>query len=399
MKRFIVPFALATALFPVSVFTSCAPVPRPEGEGLHPSTISLAPGRTRGFVSDLPGEVAWSISGQTGRETEINDRGFLRIGRDETASHVIVRVALAADPSVFATAVVTIDSASIIDGLTRGLNFDQYPSLREVHADYFLIGAAGDGNIGTGSFVNTEAVPRGALIAHHFNTWTFENSMKPQPLRGVDPANAMQPRDQWPGLAVPTNTMNAAIDKYPGMAIIGHTLAWHSQSPAWMWDRHEGGTANRDVALRNMRHHVIETMELWGARLQAMDVVNEAIGSVSPADPRDWRGALARGEGWYPTLGHGWVEYAFVFAAEVADARGYAVRLYYNDFQLHTTNKGLAVYEMIKPSSLTRTSTAWTSFFYCTLPPCPSRLAGTGSARASISSGQWQEAMGTPPRR
>jgi len=348
MKNPLIPFVLVTALFTVSVFTACAPPPSPEGEGLHPSEITLAPGRTRGFVWDLPGDVVWSISRQTSRYTTINDGGFLRIGRNETARHVIVRAALAADTSVFATAVVTIDNASIIDGLTRGLNFDQYPSLREVYADYFLVGAAGDGNIGIWSFVNTADVPRGALIAHHFNTWTFENSMKPHPLRGGDAANALQPLAEWPGLAQPTNTMNAAKDKYPDMAIIGHTLAWHSQSPAWMWDRHDGGTANREVALHNMRHHITGVMTHWGARLQAMDVVNEAIGSVSPDNPRDWRGALARGEGWYPTLGYGWVEYAFIFAAEVVDDRGYAVKLYYNDFMLYTTNKGLAVYEMIK---------------------------------------------------
>ena len=340
MKRLLV-------LCVIAVFAACAP-PSPEGEGLSPSAITLAPGRTRGFVFDLPGEVRWSVSGQTSRDTAINEGGFLRIGSNETARHIIVRASLVSDASVFATSVVTVNESSIIDGLTRGLDFDRYPRLREVYADYFLIGAAGDGGIGIGSFVNTETAPRGALIAHHFNAWTFENSMKPQPLRGVNPANALQSRDEWQGFAHPTSTMNAARDKYHGMAIIGHTLAWHSQSPAWMWDRHDGGAADRDTALRNMQHHIIEVMEQWGGQLQAMDVVNEAIGSVFPDDPRDWRRALSRGEGWYPTLGYGWVEYAFIFAAEVADRRGYAVRLYYNEFLLHTANKGLAVYEMIK---------------------------------------------------
>jgi len=322
--------------------------PPPVGEGVHPAEITLAPGRTRGFIitDDLPGggPVIWSISGQQSPNTTINQGGFLQISEDEPiTSNIIVRAERADDNTIYGTAGVAVRNWSVIDSLVRGLNFDQYPSLREIHADYFLIGAAGDGNVATGSFAGA----RGSLVEYHFNTWTFENSMKVQPLRGNNAANRLQHHSQWS--SAPDNTIAGARHRYADMAMIGHTMAWHSQSPAWMWDRHiDGGPANRDTALENMQHHIRGTMTRWGAELQAMDVVNEAIGSVSPANPQDWRGALSRGEGWYPTLGYGWVEYAFIFAAEIADELGLDAKLYYNDFLLHTTNKGIAVYEMVK---------------------------------------------------
>ena len=336
--------------FSINIISSGLP-PQETPFKIHPLEIVLNPDRTRGFIAIMLDDIEtpaikWSVTGHKSSATNISSGGFLRVGADEPFGTIIVRAELFDNPDVFATASVTVSDASIIDGLERGLNFSQYPSLREVHADYFLIGAAGDGNIGTGSFIDTAATPRGSLISHHFNTWTFENSMKVQSLRGSDAANRLQPHEQWPN--GPTNTINAARHSYNNMAMIGHTLAWHSQSPAWMWDRHEGGNANRDIALENMRHHITGTITRWGSELQAMDVVNEAIGSVNPANPQDWRNALSRGEGWYPTLGHEWVEYAFIFSAEITDSLGLDMKLYYNDFLLHTTNKGIAAYEMIK---------------------------------------------------
>ena len=318
---------------------------------LFPQEITLAPNRVRGFEVDGFGvdraELSWSLSGNLSAETTI-ENGFLRIAGDNPPGTIVVRAYVTADPTIYGIAVVTVGGAStsLIHNLPAGLNFDQYPSLRAVYADYFIMGVAGDAHLiaGDAGVANL----RGQLIGHHYNSWSFENSMKPQPLRGNNAANRLQPSNQWPGIAGPTNTMNAALARYAGMSFAGHTTAWHSQSPDWMWDRHASGNTNREVALENLQFHIHETFRQFGDQISSMDVVNEALGSVNPANPEDWRSALTRGEGWAPTLGYDWVMYAFIFAAEIVDELGVDVTLYYNDFLLHTTNKGIATYTMVR---------------------------------------------------
>lgn len=325
-------------------------IPGPGVATLLPETITLQPNRVRGFEIQGFGversELSWELSGNVSANTTITN-GFLSIADDNPLGTIVVRAFVTANPEIYGVATVTVGGAStsLIHNLPAGLNFDAYPSLREVYADYFLMGVAGD----TAQINNTPLGQlRSRLVGHHYNSWSFENSMKVQPLRGNTAANRLQPVSAWPGLAGPTNTMNAARAAYAGMSFAGHTTAWHSQSPEWMWDRHPGGTANRQIGLENLHHHVRGTFEQFGAQISSMDVVNEAIGSVSPTDPGNWRNSLARGEGWYPTLGAYWVMYAFIFAAEIVDELDQDVTLYYNDFLLHTGNKGYSVYRMVR---------------------------------------------------
>ena len=324
-------------------------IPAPGVGTLIPENITLAPNRVRGFEIDGFGvdrsELSWHLSGNLSPHTTIED-GYLRIADDNPLGTIVLRAYVTADPTIYGIAVITVGgaSSSIIHDLPAGLNFDAYPSLREVYADYFLMGVAGD----TGQ-INTTPLGqlRSRLVGHHYNSWSFENSMKVQPLRGNNAANRLQPSSQWPGVQGPRNTMNAARAAYPQMSFAGHTTAWHSQSPDWMWDRHAGGNANREIALENLYHHIRGTFTEFGTEISSMDVVNEAIGSVSPTNPGNWRDAITRGEGWAPTLGYYWVMYAFIFAAEIVDELELDVTLYYNDFLLHTTNKGYSVYRMV----------------------------------------------------
>jgi|GEM_PF-1807099 len=345
-------FAETTDL--VSFDESAASVEVDEGAvnpSLHPSQITLAPRRVRGFEIDGFGverdELSWYLSGDVSSNTTI-ENGFLRVAADQPQGIMTVKAYVTHAPLIYAIAEVVIGGpeTSLIYNLPAGLHFDQYPSLREVYEDYFMMGVAGDAHLIAGQTGIADL--RGQLIGHHYNSWSFENSMKPQPLRGNNAANRLQPSNQWPGIAGPTNTINAARARYDGMTFAGHTTAWHSQSPDWMWDRHPDGHTDRDVALENLQFHVHETFRQFGDQLSSMDVVNEALGSVNPTNPSDWRDALTRGEGWSPTLGSDWVMYAFVFAAEIVDELGLDVTLYYNDFLLHTTNKGIAAYTMVR---------------------------------------------------
>ncbi|TFH70610.1 endo-1,4-beta-xylanase [Cellulomonas sp. HD19AZ1] len=208
-----------------------------------------------------------------------------------------------------------------------GQTFEHYPPMKDQHADRFSMGIFGAGEI------------EGLL--YNYASYTPGNEMKPESTQ----------RDKG---VFTYDAAEAAFARYtsrnPDLALYGHTLAWHSQSPTWMWDApparfDQPGTFDRDTALANLNAHVENVLGHFGDRLVAVDVVNEAVGTANPAD---WRGSLAKGEGWYQALGADWVELAFVKAAEVVDAHGWDVKLTYNDFGLDSPAKARVVYEMVK---------------------------------------------------
>ena len=327
----------ASAASPPLTVTTLAPAV--DGFDLHPEAITLAPGRTRGFIPvGYDGEVTWAISGNTNDDTYINAGGFLRIDAEESAPFINVTATSVANNTQTGTAVVTISDVSVIDGLTRGLNYYEYPSLREHFADFFLIGGAGDGNINTGSFQQTATNPHTSFIRHHLNAWTFENSMKPTPLRG-----AAGPNGGWS--VGPTNTIAGARNAYPGMNMIGHTLTWHSQSPATFWN-----VPTREIAWNGMYSHIRGVFDRWGHELQAIDVVNEAMGSIGADEAHNWRQSLTNlNMGWVMSpLGSDWVESAFIAAAMAVDYLDLDVVLYYNDFGEYGLIRWTAIYHMVR---------------------------------------------------
>jgi GH35 family endo-1,4-beta-xylanase len=212
-----------------------------------------------------------------------------------------------------------------------GRNYDQYPALKDVYRNYFMVGTVGPL---TG--------PRSGLIGYHFNSYTPENEMKPSNVQNVKE----------------TFTFNNLNDLLSGVTalsgdikLIGHTLTWHSQSPNWMWDaspsRYEQpGTFDKTTALANLNNHIDTVLGEYGGQLHSIDVVNEAVGTANPAD---WEASVNKGEGWCLALGSEWVELAFLRAAKVVDSHPkWDCKLYYNDIGLDTAAKAQTVYEMVK---------------------------------------------------
>jgi Beta-1,4-xylanase len=206
--------------------------------------------------------------------------------------------------------------------IPAGLNYDQYPALKDVYQDYFMVGTVGPL---TG--------PRSDLISYNFNAYTPENEMKPQNVQNVKGVYTFDNLDNLLG-----NVTSLSSD----MKLIGHTLAWHSQTPNWMWD---APNFDRNTALGNLQDHIDTVLGQYGEQLYSIDVVNEAIGTASPAD---WQASLNKGEGWSLALGPDWVELAFLEAAKVIDENGWDTKLYYNDFGLDSQAKAQTVYEMVK---------------------------------------------------
>jgi len=205
---------------------------------------------------------------------------------------------------------------------SAGLNYDQYPALKDVYKDYFMVGTVG-----------SLAGPRSDLIRYHFNAYTPENEMKPQSVQNVKDAFTFTNLD---------NLLNNVTALSGDIKLIGHTLAWHSQTPNWMWDT---PGFDRSIALKNLNAHIDKVLGQYGEQLYSIDVVNEAVGKANPAD---WRTSLDKGEGWFLALGSDWVELAFLEAAKVVDDNGWDTKLYYNDFGLDSEAKAQTVYAMVK---------------------------------------------------
>ena len=212
-----------------------------------------------------------------------------------------------------------------------GQTYDKYPALKDVYEDYFTTGIFGSGETN-------------ALI-HNFAAYAPGNEMKPDSTQSVKGTFTYIAAD---------NAFDNLLSKNPGMLFYGHTLAWHSQSPTWMWDappaRYEQpGTYDAVTALANLNNHIENVLGYYGGRLKGVDVVNEAIGTVNKDDPENWKAALAKGEGWYMALGSEWVEKAFLKAAQVVDSHPeWDCKLIYNDFGLDSLNKAKAVYAMVR---------------------------------------------------
>jgi endo-1,4-beta-xylanase len=106
-----------------------------------------------------------------------------------------------------------------------------------------------------------------------------------------------------------------------GMAIRGHTLAWHNQLPDWL----TGGNFTRDEAIAILREHINTLMTRYKGRIIAWDVVNEAVDDAT--------GQLRTGSFFFQKIGPDYVKLAFQFARQ-ADP---SAKLYYNDY----SNEGL----------------------------------------------------------
>lgn len=222
------------------------------------------------------------------------------------------------------------------------------PSLAEAFAEYFLMG-----NIwSTASRMNAFNTNEGFL--HHFNSVTAENNHKVDTIAANRGTWTFRTADEIVGWAEEND-----------LAMIGHTLVWHSQSPPWLTT--VPGTTDsltRAEAIENMHLYISTVASRFSGRMAAWDVVNEAVWGVNAsnwqANP-DWRAHLrSAGRGlqeerqsqWYDTFANGatgdecgsdYIFYAFRFA-RIYDP--FAI-LYYNDYNDHVPGKRDAIAQMV----------------------------------------------------
>jgi endo-1,4-beta-xylanase len=198
------------------------------------------------------------------------------------------------------------------------------PTLRQAAGDRMLIGAA----IMSHHLDQPELAD---LIKQQFNSLTCENEMKPDQLQREKGKFTFEKADKIAAFAQANN-----------MKVIGHTLCWHQQSPAWLFANENKQPLSRDEALANLKQHITTVMQHYKGKVYGWDVVNEAIGDSEPY----LRDTPAR-----KAIGDDFIVKAFQFAHEAdPDAQ-----LYYNDYNIelpYKREKGLRLIRELKAAGV-----------------------------------------------
>jgi endo-1,4-beta-xylanase len=203
------------------------------------------------------------------------------------------------------------------------------PSLKDVYADDFPIGAAIEPNQTTGLVAE--------LLKKHVNLIVAENAMKPA---SIQPSEG---RFNWTGA-----DRIVQFARENGMQLRFHTLVWHNQVPNWFFLDASGKPMvdetdpekreqNKRLLLQRLETHVKTVVERYKDDIKSWDVVNEVI---EPADPDGMRNSL-----WYQIAGIDYIETAFRAARE---AGGPDIRLYINDYSTDDPKKRDRLYELVK---------------------------------------------------
>jgi endo-1,4-beta-xylanase len=177
-------------------------------------------------------------------------------------------------------------------------------SLKSLAPKSLLIGAAINQRVGDGA-----DAANAAIVETHFTTVTPENLLKWGPVHPEPARYNFEPADRY-----------VAYGEQHGLAVIGHTLVWHQQTPRWVFAGESGGPADRETLLRRMREHISTVVGRYKGRVRGWDVVNEAL---------DEDGTL-RKTPWLDIIGEDFIAKAFEYARE-ADPNA---ELYYNDYNL-----------------------------------------------------------------
>ena len=191
-------------------------------------------------------------------------------------------------------------------------------ALKEIFKNDFKIGAA----LNRRQIFENDL--RGAeIIKTHFNSITPENVLKwalvhPEPAR-----YDFEAPDRF-----------VKFGEKHGMFIVGHTLVWHNQTPAWVFQNEKGNSVNRETLLKRLRDHIFTVVGRYKGRIKGWDVVNEALN----------QDGTMRQSSWMKIIGEDYLELAFKFAHE-ADA---SAELYYNDYDLELPAKRAGAVALIK---------------------------------------------------
>lgn len=211
--------------------------------------------------------------------------------------------------------------------------------LQDVYANYFRLGTALPSHVLSNSTLM-------ALVLKEFNSVTCENEMKPD-------ATMNQGGSSGNNIAVTLNSCASLLNycAQNNIAVRGHTLVWHSQTPLWIFKEGfnaSGSWVSPSVMNQRMESYIknifaaIQT-QYPTLNLYAYDVVNEAFSESGT--PRTAGSDSGGGQSaWVQVYGdNSFIENAFAYAREYAPAN---CKLFYNDYNEYIQPKRDAIYNL-----------------------------------------------------
>ena len=212
---------------------------------------------------------------------------------------------------------------AVVGSVTEDVRLDPVqdrPALKDVFKGAFVIGTAVNSAIVSGN----DAASRD-LVLRHFGSITADNAMKAGPINPRPGVFNFGPADAF-----------VDFGQSHGMFIVGHTLVWHNQTPAWFFQDGSGKPNSPAAQIERMRSHIEAVAGRYRGRVHAWDVVNEVIDNDGSYRPTSWVNAVRNGDEL--------VKAAFRFASRYApDAE-----LYYNDFNTWRPAKRDGIVRMVK---------------------------------------------------
>ena len=233
---------------------------------------------------------------------------------------------------------------AIITGMLIFLMFNaeaqsDYVPLKELFKDDFLVGVAVSGRDYSGDAAK--------MVIENFNTITSENSMKPESIlarqmrqrpQGQGGQQGQNPPRMFGGFnqnPADLDTINGLVYNWSGadgvvkfakennLKVRGHTLVWHSQTPASFFTDDDGNQLTKTQLYKRMEDYMSAVMNRYKDEVFCWDVVNEALA--------DYEGSTYRTESpWYRICGKDFIAQAFRTAHKVNPD----VKLIYNDYNV-----------------------------------------------------------------
>lgn len=199
----------------------------------------------------------------------------------------------------------------------------ELPGLKDVYKDAFKIGTAVNSFQVSGRDQQTVD-----LILKNFNSLTPDNEMKPESLHPRPDVWNFERADRYVDFGVAN-----------GMFVMGHTLCWHNQTPAFFWNNADGKPKSHDELVETLRSYIETVCTHFKGRVDAWDVVNEIVSEEGGYRNLGWVKAFGGEE-----YGDEIVKAAFRFAEQYAPD----TELYYNEFNVWRPSKLEGVLHIVK---------------------------------------------------
>ena len=230
------------------------------------------------------------------------------------------------------------------------------PALKDIYADYFMMGAAINGTDKETAAIHHEGMA--AVLKKHYNSTTLSNLMKPCYL--LDEKKCIKSGKGKSDITEVALNFDSCEESLKfchenGIKMRGHTLVWHNQTPEWFFKKNydkKKGYVSKKVMAKRMENYIKGVLEYcqknYPGVIYCWDVVNECVDDGTGDTSVDWncRAMFNGGDNfWHAVMGPDYVEKAFEYARKYADKD---VKLIYNDYNVYNPAKCENIFNLAK---------------------------------------------------